>query len=1807
MLSARNQDLKSSVFACLFASVLGCGGTILPDLPGPNQAEVLPTVLQIRVSDPDLEFDQAWQVPNETQWVELEVLVMGGSVGAAETALPDETVNFTFENARQAATRVLGLDQGSSCSTDDTGRCRLAIRLGTEPGDWVIRAAALRNAQAFAEQHMVIGIGDRRRVKIEAPGLPVRNWNGSLPDPWLRDELILARSEAEGAPFKLTVYDQHDNPVPGARIILLVRGVGAPSGAVADAGPPADTEAPMLDANQFDVAQPRDGGFGDAAVRDAASAVDPTGCSLAACLGGESSERVLGVTDDDGHFATQLVPGASSGRFALEVRIEETGDDAYPFPSVALNGKTYQRLASQIVFDGRAVCFPADSLRGARVRVLDSTGAGVANSSLQILAEGLFGASAPPTDDEGWAELTARCPSQPPGINEVLLLRAIVVDQPGVQIDIPVAFETAAPDRVDYVPIRFDANSITAGSVSRLRFRVTDRNGFPVPEASVTAQPLSDADLGRLTFRSGEGFVSTQTLETNLVGEVIFEVRPVGARTQPEYPLQLKVFASLDPVVHALLPVHVMGGTPQRVQVVRGQNMQLLTGQGGAVVTVRVDDGQDNPISNVVVTLQPPPSVVMAPVQGRTDTRGEFSAGVLEVRGFEDDQTVRVPVSARWFDSEGVEWTEAAEVLLRLGVGSAQGVAFEQAGEALAECEGLPCLKAPVGQLLETPLEVQVVNANGGPLAQQPVAINLVDDQPQGCGSRPGEGADLGTTGERGALDVGGDVGAAWRLGDQARDCLWEVVSGQVTQRLVVRQQPGLPSLGTFQAYDGDGALFGLPSATLELAARPFNFRRPLIFEPENAHRVRLVILDRFGNPLAGSSVLADPANCHVDRPDLRLDQQGAADVWVAAGAMVDQPCLLSVLSLAGWEGNPPSAQFVIGGGLVDVRDFVWDDSLSSQTRVLAFPVTGDWEGFETGYFRGGLDEGVSLPLSESTQEGLCTNRAVCTQAELVYLGTYEGLLPSPRVLCGAGQECQRLLLTKVGSRVSVQVPREHVRTPGRFGMRLVTPGQPETSSAILPFWARVTPFGRQRRVQVSLPAPWRWGVTATNSSSVTKSVHAQRFDDGRVRMDSCGLGSENGRDITAWVATSTSPAPSAQRMTEVPAQAQALSIGVSGYQAARDVSTRMCVPDDVNGDGVQDLIIYGKPSGNLHGRNCVHLVVGHEQDGYVRQANDLAGYCGTIPECSVRQVGERETAIAVIDWCDPDFPVNERAHSLSAAGSLVDNTRYFELNFSSIDYREVNGNERLSRVWSLRRLGRLGQGGRFVVTDTATSSHLRHGVLGWDQIDLDGLGWDEVVHYAYNTKNRCENVNAAYRCSLMAQGGAEVHAGSGRQHLYSGHQRLAATSQGGLQTYDLKTGMGLLAASIGEQRGASMNRAGDWYLRQLSIHGRPSYLRLERFGALEVEYPWVNCNAETLEGCPYLHLTSAFWLSDDVYALHIGGQSPHTLRLYHKDQPLEPYSNSISANALGGYGIVWSTQRQEAIVRHHDALALVRMNLNAELDQRLRVELLPEAIRDQNGRNRCALDPQGNFVACYEYNGTALQLWDRQRDVVSEVAIPRQVLSGEGLISAVQFLATGGLLVSLHRNVERVANYRTTLILDPATQQVQSSSHAIGHNAGAGFVMQARTAWQPPVYGQHYTSQSFGALGYEGDLVWNGSQYSYRLDLTGRQADELTHQHLPGVYRQKIAFDDGQSESMVLNTVDGWIIWTPQRAVPLCGNGILDQGERCDDGNLRHDDDCPMDCRSVCGDGVRSELEACDDGNELDGDGCSAQCELSD
>ncbi len=59
-----------------------------------------------------------------------------------------------------------------------------------------------------------------------------------------------------------------------------------------------------------------------------------------------------------------------------------------------------------------------------------------------------------------------------------------------------------------------------------------------------------------------------------------------------------------------------------------------------------------------------------------------------------------------------------------------------------------------------------------------------------------------------------------------------------------------------------------------------------------------------------------------------------------------------------------------------------------------------------------------------------------------------------------------------------------------------------------------------------------------------------------------------------------------------------------------------------------------------------------------------------------------------------------------------------------------------------------------------------------------------------------------------------------------------------------------------------------------------------------------------------------------------------------------------------------------------------------------------------------------------------------------------------------------------------------------------------------------------------------------------------------------------------------------------------------VCGDGLADVGEACDDGNATSGDGCRADCTiEACGDGIVDVGEACDDGATVDGDGCSASC----
>ena len=58
------------------------------------------------------------------------------------------------------------------------------------------------------------------------------------------------------------------------------------------------------------------------------------------------------------------------------------------------------------------------------------------------------------------------------------------------------------------------------------------------------------------------------------------------------------------------------------------------------------------------------------------------------------------------------------------------------------------------------------------------------------------------------------------------------------------------------------------------------------------------------------------------------------------------------------------------------------------------------------------------------------------------------------------------------------------------------------------------------------------------------------------------------------------------------------------------------------------------------------------------------------------------------------------------------------------------------------------------------------------------------------------------------------------------------------------------------------------------------------------------------------------------------------------------------------------------------------------------------------------------------------------------------------------------------------------------------------------------------------------------------------------------------------------------------------------CGDGMVGPGEACDDGNEVEDDECTNQCAAAdCGDGEVQAGEECDDGNADDGDGCTSTC----
>jgi cysteine-rich repeat protein len=115
-----------------------------------------------------------------------------------------------------------------------------------------------------------------------------------------------------------------------------------------------------------------------------------------------------------------------------------------------------------------------------------------------------------------------------------------------------------------------------------------------------------------------------------------------------------------------------------------------------------------------------------------------------------------------------------------------------------------------------------------------------------------------------------------------------------------------------------------------------------------------------------------------------------------------------------------------------------------------------------------------------------------------------------------------------------------------------------------------------------------------------------------------------------------------------------------------------------------------------------------------------------------------------------------------------------------------------------------------------------------------------------------------------------------------------------------------------------------------------------------------------------------------------------------------------------------------------------------------------------------------------------------------------------------------------------------------------------------------------------------------------------YLMDGLDRSSDRRISHEIPSGYFRTT--DDSKHINFADECTQQWDFGIA--ADSICGDGNIDQGEQCDDGNDNNDDRCTNDClETFCGDGSTQNPnndgieEQCDDGNDNNNDGCTNDC----
>jgi len=169
-----------------------------------------------------------------------------------------------------------------------------------------------------------------------------------------------------------------------------------------------------------------------------------------------------------------------------------------------------------------------------------------------------------------------------------------------------------------------------------------------------------------------------------------------------------------------------------------------------------------------------------------------------------------------------------------------------------------------------------------------------------------------------------------------------------------------------------------------------------------------------------------------------------------------------------------------------------------------------------------------------------------------------------------------------------------------------------------------------------------------------------------------------------------------------------------------------------------------------------------------------------------------------------------------------------------------------------------------------------------------------------------------------------------------------------------------------------------------------------------------------------------------------------------------------------------------------------------------------------------------------------------------------------------------------------------------PATTTLQLSSSS---ETGALFAIPCEN-WEARGKGYSYRDKT-GAIAGLQKLVYQPGKLVGKMKGATTQNLHGPVDHIEVRFAVEAEAFCGRFENISRNDVDKVSAKRPSVAcVQICGDGIVDPAEACDDGNLIEGDGCDTDCSpSGCGNGIVSAGEDCDDGNLDIGDGCRPDC----